>query len=1047
MNEQHIGEPTGRHLHVVRGEVQVASGVTRRQFLELAGGTALAFTLVGCTRALGPTTTTLPALGTTSLAESTTTTLPPLTDALSVWREVLAAVRTSPDHLAARAEALIAARDPEAIFALVRDGIRTLPPSEFGFSHALSAVRWGTDAALRCGAGTPREKAELLAGLLQRAGFDATVIQGALDPARAGDLLVAAPSLPFSPVVDDGRVDQWLSRLGADPDPSFTRFDEDRVLSAPLAETILDRLPSGISATPFDASIDLVPLVQLTVGGLTKYANPLVANAEFGEPYASQLNVAPPPNTPGNVEVALQVAFSIDPADRRTVAEASWPLTAVVGRRIVARFVPEGDAEANLLTAADQVRTFSSVLMVDGPHLASDESEALTVLGSTVTIGGDLIVASEEGLTVNGASFGAEPGVEDRITTLEVAVSADAFPLIRLRVSATDGNGAPVLGAPADAFVIEEDGGQRAFTLRQTRPPVPKVLLLVDTSGSIPPDFIGEPLAEFGRALVAAVHAEYPSAEFRVAGLALGTAATAHFWTTDPDEVALEAGRAVGYGSEFWAGAGDAAHLGANVIVLVTDGQSTDLEEDVALARPQIAAGPPVVSILVGEPMWDAPRAIAELSGGAVYQAADRVEAVEGILGHLRIRDLQPLEFQYEASMEGTRTRSVLLRTSGASTTASYEVPTPSERLEPPSVSGIYLVVRADGREVVRTLAGVHADEATSQTVVDPATRLEVRGALFGSAMISVEGGAPTFSAWLDDILTARLTWEPVLKAAATGDRQHVIDAIVSGFKQVPSELMLLHAPLEDPSTFELSPRMVMLARRPTWDGSDISRADILPFTRFASATTDPVAAFRTTVEQTARLAAIERHLYADSTASRLEGRVTEYLDRAGVASREGPLAPWARLIESYSLSHRLLPTDAERFAFWTVSDEGTVIGVLPDGSGGGITPKQAEDACKTINQGAAVSDIAGGWLGLPGAYGAFIALQKAIIKQYLKQAARISAIGEGPLPDVPGCGGASDFPCDVGKDALLGAIPGGRLIGGFDKVVAAATGDDAFSC
>ncbi len=895
--------------------------------------------------------------------------------------------------------------------------------------------------------GTPREQAELLVALLGEAGFEAFVVQGRLDPSRAADLTTPPPSLSFAPVVEEARVNEWLEKLGSAGDAEYSAFDEDGRLAAAIASQVFDGLPAGLAAPPFDSTLDLVPLVGLIDGGTTVYLNPLVQGAEFGQSYADDLNQAPPPFQPGDIEVALQVAMSPNPGVRHTLVEGAWPLTGLIGRRIVARLIPEGDPDLTLVTPADQLRTFSSILMVEDPRAPREELEALTLLGSSVTIGGDLLVATEDGLTVNEVPFDAEPGIESQIAALEVGVAADAFPLIRLRVRAVDASGAPVLGAPAEAFAIEEDGTGRAFTLRQTRPPAPRVLLLLDTSGSIPPEFIGEQLAEFGRAVVQAVQADFPSAEFRVAGLALGTAATAHLWTTDPEEVALEAGRAVGYGSEFWAGAGDAGLLGANVIVLVTDGQSTDLEEDIALARPQIAAGPPVVSILVGEPDTSAPQAIADLSGGAVYDAVDRDQAIASLLVHLSARDLEPLEFQYEAPSDGSSVRTVLLTTSAAAAEASYEVPSFADRLEPPSVAGIYLAVRFGGREVLRTLAGVPAESATAQTVIDTATRLEVRAALLGSAVLSIEGGAPTFGAWLDDVLSARLTWEPLLKAAATGSREHVLEAIKSGFRTVPSELMLLHAPSGDPATFEVSPRMVLLARRPSWEGMDVTRADILPFTRFATQGEDRAAAFRTTVEQTARLAAVEQHLYRDSTSLRLAERPTEYLPVGGVASREGPLAPWAWVIDHHALSHRLLPREAGQFAFWVVDEGGSLLGILPDGSGGGISEKEAEAACKAINQGAALADLGGAWLGLPGAVGGFLALQKAIIKQYIKQAAKVSAIGGGALPDVAGCGGPGDFPCDVAKDALFGKLPGGSYLGGYDKVVAAATGDDAFNC
>lgn len=1024
--------------------------VTRRRFLQLLGGSIGAL-VAACTPARDVVTTSsvisatpgsVPDLTTTT----TTTTLPPPTDAISVWNEVRQAVRTSPDHLAERAAEVVAGKDPEAIFAFVRDRIRTVPPKP-GFSQALNHTIWGTEATLRCGAGTPREQAELLAELYNRAGFDATVVQGRLDPSIDPTGLVGpVDDLVFDPLVDPARVDLWLTVLGVEEVGPFEPFDLDGELSGPIADEVLARLPAGLSAEPFDYVVDLMPLVEVNANGAVLYANPLVPDAVFGEPYADQLNIAPPARSPGDVEVELQVAMSTDPARRRTMARATWPIPSLVGRRVIARFVPEGEPEVTFFTPANQLRAFTGVVALDDPHLAIEDAPENAVIGTTVTIGGDILEASEDGLAVNDLPFGAEPGAESNVASLKLNLSAAAFPLVRLRVGAFDGAGEPVLGVPADAFTIEEDGVGLPFTLRQTRPPSPRVLLLLDTSNSIPPEFRGDDLATLSRRLVEDVLAVHDDAQFLIAGVANGLAGVAHLWTNDPDEVTLEAGRVVGYGSEFMAAAADAHFHSPTVVVLITDGQSTDIEDELVVARPQLAAGPPVISLLVGEPDLLVPQEIADLSGGAVYTPADHDEVISAVLSHLADREIQPLEFEYEAPEDGLPLRTVELRTTTVAAQATYDVPPPVERLQPPAVSGIYLVVRKDGVEIIRTLAGIPVETAKSESVLDADTRLEVRAALFGTAMLSVEGSSPTISAWLDDILTARLTWQPLFDAVASGKAEDRLNAIKAGFKQVPEELMLLHAGFDDPLTFEVSPRMVLLSRRPTWDGRDIKRADILPFTRFATAGLDRAAAFNATVQETARLAAAEAHLYEDATVARLMGRPYEYLPASGVASREGPLADWARVIDLYGQFERLLPADGEPFGMWAVDQNGTLLGILPDGSGGGSSEKAAEAQCKAINQAAALADIGGAWAGLPGAVGAFIALQKAIIKQYIKQAARVAAIG-GELPEVSGCGGAGDFPCDVAKDALFGAIPGGRFLGGVDKVVATVTGDDAFNC
>ena len=91
---------------------------------------------------------------------------PPL-DPFAAMAELLAALRKSPDHLPARADALVAQKDPQALLDFVRDELATLLRGlPFGTT---GEVMWGSRATLRGGLGTAREKAELLAELYRRA--------------------------------------------------------------------------------------------------------------------------------------------------------------------------------------------------------------------------------------------------------------------------------------------------------------------------------------------------------------------------------------------------------------------------------------------------------------------------------------------------------------------------------------------------------------------------------------------------------------------------------------------------------------------------------------------------------------------------------------------------------------------------------------------------------------------------------------------------------------------------------------------------------------
>ena len=96
------------------------------------------------------------------------------------WREIHGALEASSDHLPGARRDWWKLENAEDIYEFVRDEIIVYPPQNDGFGNAVAAMRWGPRATLRGGGGTPREVAELLAQLYRDAGFEATVVQGAV---------------------------------------------------------------------------------------------------------------------------------------------------------------------------------------------------------------------------------------------------------------------------------------------------------------------------------------------------------------------------------------------------------------------------------------------------------------------------------------------------------------------------------------------------------------------------------------------------------------------------------------------------------------------------------------------------------------------------------------------------------------------------------------------------------------------------------------------------------------------------------------------------
>jgi hypothetical protein len=455
--------------------------ITRRQFLQLVAQSGVGLALSACN---GPNSTPATSPGAGPTAPSN---LP-----WSVWEAMRSSVRTSPDHLAATAQRLVEAGDPRALFTFVRDSLTVYPANSSSFENCHRDRLWGSRGVLRSGVGTPREQADLLAELFRAAGLDAKVLQGTPDTAWDG-IAVLAPRKPlwFDPDPGTWRPDEWHRLLGISAaGESRPELDPDGADSQRLADRLLDALPTRPSAPRFNPKIPrLIPLVAVTTPDGDHFATPLLPDAEFGHPYATNLAPIGLPGQIRTVRVSMEVGAPSNPLKRIVVAEGAWNLADLVGRRLIAGFRPSVDAAALAITAAESVTTFDAYMALDGVDLSLEDIAERSVLGDSVTVFGDVVHADGDTVSVNGAPLGTATG-DERAGTIKLAVRASAFPKITLVVGPTDGD-TPMPDLPASSFMVTEDGRPRSFFLLQNRPPPPRVLLMFDGSGCVPQEFQG----------------------------------------------------------------------------------------------------------------------------------------------------------------------------------------------------------------------------------------------------------------------------------------------------------------------------------------------------------------------------------------------------------------------------------------------------------------------------------------------------------------------------------------------------------------------------
>ena len=960
-----------------------ASELSRRLFLGLSASAASAL-VFGCSTSSGhsPPTTKDAGAGDAAVDAGAADSAP-----FGIWEKLRTAVRSSPDHLDAAAARLVAAKDPAALFEFVRDQILVYPPT--GVDGAVTETRWGVRGTLRGGAGTPREKVDLLAELYRRAGFDATIVSGAAvddDPKNsvARRVYLRKITRSFAPAVDAGTIDRWSTEIAEVSDPRETPpIDPDDTERTALVASLRALLPDDVAAQmgSYDATLDTasvgnVPLGAVTVDGKTRFANPLFAGAQFGDALTDQ-----PPEKAADASAAPLVAVELfisrtsAPTDRISVARCSYPADILAGRQLMVQFAPGTSIETLAKVRMSDVHSFKPVLTLRGPDVDPDADPSFVVVGPEITTGGDLVETARDGtITLNGrqlyAASDVDPSAAARVASLAVDVRSGGFPTIQLVVTAKDAAGKPVKGLAASAFRVLENGAAMGFMVRATPSAKVRVALAFDIDD---PLGSGEDALDFARQLTSAVIAAYPGATIVTTAID-GT----HAEQTDPDSVAAAVDGADS--DDTWSDLATAAQQAPLLTVMVSDflglTDPADPANPKGAYRAIVAGGPPVVAISTDPaPATTQPEVarMVALTGGVSVPGGGVAASVKAVLDLLaKQRAGATYTLTYQAQTTGPTTRDVTVTSRKLSVAGSYTAPATSERVEQNGIAGIYMTVSLGDATVTRVLAGyAHSNPPDPGVPVPASTRAAITDALFGVSLLSFEAAAPTTSTLLDDVLSMKLAVRPLWDAVAAKD-QRAIRAALPGLRTfVPSELVAMHsAPSPstvDSSTYEEGLRIVHYSHQPRSGIGDLRRVDILPLAGWNTVSADAKVSFQDTLARSARVAVVEGHTFPTSTLSRLAGKDLTLVppgavDPAMVSAYSVDVQRSAtEALETYTDYYRFLPTGANFVGFWAVSRySGSLIGVLPDGTGGASAGGVCDQASATNDAFTVLGLIAG---------------------------------------------------------------------------------------
>jgi hypothetical protein len=898
----------------------------------------------------------------------------PFDKALTLLRD---AVRASPDHLGLRAPELVAQRDATKIVNFVRDRIAVAPPFSSSDDHT-AARRWGPAAALRGGQGTLRERADILADMLTRAGFAAHVSAANRPSSLTLDDIYRPRAIDFAP--DRARIDlakSLLHQAGAPAPASPQPFDPG---PDPIS-AILGALPGSLQVAKLRSDLlpPKVPVVVFDDGGKKRYAHAL-GNMDIADSAPAGLanlgDAEPLPMVTITVSALSNSGIGSRTPRGRSIdlVSARWSADQVVGRQVLLTFAPPQGPKAILDSGLSSFPVRVPVLRVQTDLPPATTASSLIVAGPLITLQGDVMSPSGGASPAPEGSldgpYGTIQTLSDsdrklaigRAAAIKAAANGTTFPEVEVQFTITDSAGASVDGLDATSLAVSEQGKPvSAFALfaNVQSKDLPRVLIAYDTSGSVS-DLWSSPAAKtaFETGLATAIAGAAAKTPFDVQVVGLGAYPDPKAWApAQADAIAAALHTSNSISSLVWGTiAGPALDQGLAAIILISDNQDTDTSPASipSLQRRLATSKVPVFTVAVGKPDENTTSKIVSVSGGARLDPNDPAtpSKLAGLVGALTVNYVgSAYRLRYQAPVDGPTQRTVTIGLAGRSQpqgTATYEVPGKPD--QPPSFVGLYVTIEmSGGLRSLRRLAGVEVASlgAPLGDLEDPVAAAETRAVINGITTIAIEPGTTTSAALLDDVLSSCLSFEPLRPIWGTASNDQLLKAVSKGVRRTPAALASILLPVKpDPGGLP-SLKVAILQERALDSGSVEQHADFaVGANPVIPVATDRHAGFKSVLATSVGASVAEAATFADSAYRRLAGKELTALPVGDFAANNtflntvpaNKLDAWTVMTRIYNDHHLIVPAAGGGDAFWIVDpDSGAAKAVLLDGTGGAM--------------------------------------------------------------------------------------------------------------
>ncbi|MFY7670570.1 hypothetical protein ACOSP6_05735 [Tenacibaculum sp. MEBiC06402] len=842
-------------------------------------------------------------------------------------------------HLSEEMKRIIARKNAEEIYSFVHNHFSTIPSFGNSITNAAYAKRWGIRGLLRCGKGTIREKSDLLFYMLDQAGFSPKYYRQnfSVSPDILQNAFCIKKTNNNEFHVSQKYLDKWEETFKEHVVDELTiDIENSKEKSAELKNQLLKLLPENAyeNIRNFDwlaADGIEIPVIRIQDKETIKDLN-LLENKSYkafsktkNEHHLFDLETTSAKNNIEQVRVTLKATYNDNLNNPVDLVQGEWDLETLIGRQLAIQFAPTISTKQQLQSIVNDINSFVPFLTLRDLNMTAEERKNNSFQGKGFDMFGNTFEKdSNDDLRVNGIKMNSiDDSKISNVKSIKAKVVANNFPEVTVKVAPLDEKENVVLGLSGNSFSIKDQGNNQLAMITQNTSVV-SILIFYDATASMPRPYAS---LEFPEEIKKKISKSFENESL----------------TTQINVVS--------FSTEFLQDLVTVPIEKYDAVLCFGDGEAFEKVTPNALL--EVLQGTPTHYFFVENGYSNQTDATVK---NVFYKAGYKVspitaidESLPNIISSVQKSTLYPYSLTYNMSTKSNDSKhKVEVGITANDVTPvllEYTVNQENNYKDHSFPVGLSLKIQwkegYDTKSIEQHLVGfdIRKDESNSNNLKQ--FKNDFKSYILGTHYLCLEADQPTFPVLLDDTLSAYLSEVPLVL-----NENDTVDSLLEKLENsqpLPSEAIATFTGIQDDVslhrvTFENRFQTCLYSEYYNINTeSSIRKIDMLPTSDIRTFAPTKKEAFHKTLEQSILLALSEANIFNNSTYSDLKAKPLKLFR----ADEKHPLYPILQYSKDYYY-HLLIDESLTTNSYWQINKStGALLGILPDGSGGGAIVKK----------------------------------------------------------------------------------------------------------